>query len=113
MKEIQQDLVKGVGSRDGVPHDPVRDPYPRVPSLRFSLLAALFLHALSGTWLDSFPFSLPRGIGVFLLFAIPSQRKQCLLRPAHDWAMDTLRLIPMDGTYDQCKPLARLLGVNN
>nr|DAD25498.1 TPA_asm: hypothetical protein HUJ06_026962 [Nelumbo nucifera] len=23
--------------------------------------------------------------------------------------MDTLRLIPMDGTYDQCKPLARLL----
>lgn len=48
-----------------------------------------------------------------MLFAIPSQRKLCLLRPAHDWAMDTLRLIPIDGTYDQCKPLARLLGVNN
>ena len=30
MKEIQQDLVKGVGSRDGVPHDPVRDPYPHL-----------------------------------------------------------------------------------
>lgn len=54
-----------------------------------------------------------RGILLFLLFAIPSQRKQCLLRPAQSWAMDTLRLIPMGGTYDQRKPLALLLDVNN
>lgn len=34
--------------------------------------------------------------------------KQALLRPVHDWLMDTLCLIPMDGTFDQLKPAERL-----
>lgn len=33
-----------------------------------------------------------------------------LLRPLHDWAMDVLRRLPCDGTFDQPKPLIRLTG---
>lgn len=33
-----------------------------------------------------------------------------LLRPAHDWSMSLLRRIPMDGTFDQERPLRRLIG---
>lgn len=29
--------------------------------------------------------------------------KQAILRPAHDWCMSVLRLIPMDGTFDQIR----------
>ena len=35
---------------------------------------------------------------------------QRLLRPLHDWAMDVLRRLPCDGTFDQPKPLIRLTG---
>jgi hypothetical protein len=53
------------------------------------------------------------GAGKLRVFAIPSQLKECLfLYCDQPWAMDTLRLIPMDGTYDQCKPFALLFGVN-
>lgn len=48
------------------------------------------------------------GAGKQRVFAIPNAFKQALLRPAHDWCMDVLRLIPMDGTYNQVKPLDRL-----
>lgn len=33
------------------------------------------------------------------VFAIPNGLKQALLRPAHDWCMEVLKLIPMDGTF--------------
>lgn len=42
------------------------------------------------------------------MFAIPNAFKQALLRPAHDWSMSVLRLIPMDGTFNQTGPLAKL-----
>lgn len=45
------------------------------------------------------------------VFAIPNALLQALLRPAHDWCMSVLRLIPMDGTYDQTRPLRRLSSV--
>ena len=45
------------------------------------------------------------------VFAIPNAFKQALLRPAHDWCMTVLRLMPMDGTYDQTRPLRRLSSV--
>lgn len=32
--------------------------------------------------------------------------------PYHDWLMKVLRLIPMDGTFDQTRPLDRLKGVS-
>lgn len=41
------------------------------------------------------------GAGKTRNFAIPNAVKQALLRPAHDWCMSVLRLIPMDGTFDQ------------
>lgn len=34
------------------------------------------------------------------VFTIPNGLKQALLRPAHDWCMEVLKLIPMDGTLD-------------
>lgn len=50
------------------------------------------------------------GAGKVRVFAIPSPIFQCLLKPLHDWAMSVLRLIKMDGTYDQLKPLLSLKG---
>jgi len=47
------------------------------------------------------------GAGKERTFSIPSAFKQALLRPAHDWCMSILRMIPMDGTYDQLKPLEK------
>ena len=48
------------------------------------------------------------GAGKVRVFAIPNALKQALLRPAHDWCMEVLSRIPMDGTFDQLKPLSRL-----
>lgn len=50
------------------------------------------------------------GAGKTRIFTIPNGLKQALLRPAHDWCMDVLRGIPMDGTLDQSKPISRLVG---
>lgn len=44
------------------------------------------------------------GAGKRRIFAIPNGFKQALLRPAHDWSMSVLRLIPQDGTFDQTAP---------
>lgn len=44
------------------------------------------------------------------IFAIGNFVNQCLLRPVHDWAMEVLTTIPMDGTFNQSKPLRRLVG---
>lgn len=39
------------------------------------------------------------------IFAIPNALKQALLRPAHDWCMRILHIIPQDGTFDQHTPM--------
>lgn len=48
------------------------------------------------------------GAGKQRIFAIPNALKQALLRPAHEWCMEVLRSIPMDGTFNQTAPLSRL-----
>lgn len=48
------------------------------------------------------------GGGKRRLFAIGNYIKQCCLRPVHDWAMKVLSMIPMDGTFNQVKPIHRL-----
>lgn len=50
------------------------------------------------------------GAGKVRVFAIANPLLQKLLKPLHDWIMSVLRLIPMDGTYDQLAPLHRLRG---
>jgi hypothetical protein len=47
--------------------------------------------------------------GKVRLFAIVDYWTQCLMQPVHDWAFDILRGIPQDGTFDQLKPLKRLV----
>lgn len=49
------------------------------------------------------------GAGKRRVFAIGNYVKQRLLRPYHDWLMTVLRHLPCDGTYDQGKPLNKLL----
>lgn len=56
-------------------------------------------------------FTLKEGAGKERVFAIPNALKQALLRPAHDWCMKVLRMLPCDGTYNQQKPLKRLRNV--
>lgn len=53
------------------------------------------------------------GAGKLRVFAIASPILQTLLRPLHDWVMEVLRSIPMDGTFNQLKPLSRLKGHKN
>lgn len=49
------------------------------------------------------------GAGKVRVFvAIPNALKQALLRPAHDWCMKILRMLPTDGTFNQTAPLGRL-----
>ncbi|PHT78704.1 hypothetical protein BC332_29277 [Capsicum chinense] len=48
------------------------------------------------------------GGGKRRLFAIGNYVKQRLLRPVHDWAMEVLASIPMDGTFNQGGPIDRL-----
>lgn len=50
------------------------------------------------------------GGGKRRIFAIGNYINQRLLNPVHDWLMAVLRLIPMDGTFAQEKPLDRLVG---
>lgn len=50
------------------------------------------------------------GAGKRRIFAICNYVNQRLLRPVHDWLMAVLRRIPQDGTFDQTKPLDRLVG---
>jgi hypothetical protein len=44
------------------------------------------------------------GAGKLRIFAIPNAVKQSILRPAHDWCMKVLRLIPMDGRGRSTRP---------
>lgn len=50
------------------------------------------------------------GGGKRRLFVIGNYVKQCLLKPYHDWAMNVLRRIPNDGTYNQLAPLKYVRG---
>lgn len=50
------------------------------------------------------------GSGKRRIFAIGNYINQRLLRPVHDWLMNVLSKIPMDGTFDQTSPLDRLVG---
>ncbi|XP_050207553.1 uncharacterized protein LOC126656968 [Mercurialis annua] len=44
------------------------------------------------------------------IFAIGNWFNQRLQKPFHDWLMAVLGLIPMDGTFNQTKPIERLVG---
>jgi len=50
------------------------------------------------------------GEGKRRVFAIGNYINQRLLYPFHQWLASVLRLIPMDGTFDQTAPLDRLAG---
>ena len=47
------------------------------------------------------------GAGKRRVFAIQNAFKQALLRPCHDWCMSVVKLIPMDGTFNNIKPIHR------
>ncbi|KAL5798384.1 hypothetical protein ACOSQ2_003204 [Xanthoceras sorbifolium] len=55
----------------------------------------------------------PAGAGKLRLFIIGNYVKQRLLKPYHDWAMSVLRRLDCDGTYNQTKPLERLVRFQN
>lgn len=50
------------------------------------------------------------GAGKRRVFAIGNYVNQRLLYPVHEWLMNVLRTLPMDGTFNQTKPLERLRG---
>lgn len=50
------------------------------------------------------------GGGKRRIFAIGNYINQRLLSPVHHWLMEVLKLIPMDGTFNQTAPLDRLIG---
>lgn len=52
------------------------------------------------------------GDGKRRVFAVGNYINQRLLYPIHQWLAEILRLIPMDGTFDQTAPLDRLSGVD-
>ena len=49
------------------------------------------------------------GGGKRRLFIIGNFIKQRIYRPIHDWSMDILRSLPCDGTFNQSKPIERLV----
>ena len=49
------------------------------------------------------------GGGKRRLFIIGNFVKQRIYRPIHDWSMDILRSLPCDGTFNQSKPIERLV----
>lgn len=53
------------------------------------------------------------GAGKRRIFAIGNYINLWLLRPVHCWFASILKTIPMDGTYDQLRPLRRLVPSDN
>ncbi|KAG6467645.1 hypothetical protein ZIOFF_074484 (mitochondrion) [Zingiber officinale] len=49
------------------------------------------------------------GGGKRRIFIIGNFIKQRLFRPIHDWSMEILRSLPCDGTFNQSKPIERLV----
>lgn len=96
------------------------NPITPIPNCRYMLEAMLYalLPPARRIWWDSL-LSRPEagrfgrkleGSGKLRVFAIANPIFQTLLRPLHDWVMKVLRSIWMDGTFDQPKPLLRLIG---
>lgn len=52
------------------------------------------------------------GAGKRRLFVMANYGIQRLLRPFHDWCMSVLRRLPSDGTFDQLKPIKRVIGLD-
>ncbi|KAK7370578.1 hypothetical protein VNO78_37480 [Psophocarpus tetragonolobus] len=52
------------------------------------------------------------GAGKRQIFAIGNFVNQRVLKPLHDFLMDTLRSIPMDGTFNQLRPWPLSLKTN-
>lgn len=50
------------------------------------------------------------GAGKRRIFAIGNYVNQRLLRPVHEWCAEVLRRLSCDGTFDQTRPLKRLVG---
>lgn len=50
------------------------------------------------------------GGGKRRIFAIGNYINQRLLRPVHNWLMEVLKRLPSDGTFNQTRPLDRLVG---
>jgi len=50
--------------------------------------------------------------GKLRVFAMVDPITQWVLKPLHDWIFSVLKLIPMDGTHDQLKPINRLYREN-
>jgi len=69
-------------------------------------------------WLESFPKLLGRLVklnearGKVRIIAIADWWTQVVLKPIHDSIMVHLKHVPMDGTFNQVKPLQRLLDLN-
>ncbi|GER39048.1 RNA-dependent RNA polymerase [Striga asiatica] len=72
-------------------------------STLFELSISPFLYALGKS------ARVVEGGGKRRVFAIGNYVSQVILRPIHNWLMDRLRSIPMDGTFDQERPLLRLV----
>lgn len=53
------------------------------------------------------------GAGKRRIFAIGNYVVQRLLRPYHLWMSSLLKTIPMDGTFEQTRPLSRLTGFSH
>ncbi|KAI5669096.1 hypothetical protein M9H77_18949 [Catharanthus roseus] len=53
------------------------------------------------------------GIGKRRMSAIGNYINKRLLRPLHEWAMSVLKRIPIDGTFNQCAPLRRLVSATH
>ncbi|CAA0819597.1 Uncharacterized mitochondrial protein AtMg01410 [Striga hermonthica] len=53
------------------------------------------------------------GAGKRRIFAIGNYVNQRLLNPVHVWLASVLKSLPMDGTYDQTRPLYRLRGAKD
>jgi hypothetical protein len=54
--------------------------------------------------------SVVEGGGKRRIFAIGNYKNQRLLHPVHDWLNEVLKMIPMDGTFEQTRPLNYLEG---
>lgn len=69
-------------------------------------------------WLGSFPLYVGRLVklnearGKVRIIAITDWWTQIVFRPLHDAISGYLKVIPMDGTFNQVKPLQRLLDLN-
>lgn len=78
----------------------------------------IYATTVAPNWRDLYPTGLPPVLGRLgqtiegggKRRAMGNYLYQRLLRPVHDWLMEVLRRLPMDGTFMQTQPLDRLVG---